>query len=438
MFEFKLPDLGEGIHEGELLTWHVEIGQVIDEDAPLVDVETDKAAVTIPSPVGGKVLELVGSAGDTLTVGEVIARIETGDGAASAAPAAAPPAVAQRESAPADSEAAPAPAAMVPPQPAAPAGPRRGPVPAAPATRRLARELGLDIAQIPGSGPAGRVTREDVQRFAAGGLEPVTAVAPDDESAGTGAAPSGIPFFELEPMPDFSQYGAIETKPVRSIRRKVARKLATSMIVVPHVALMDDADVTELEVFRRRERRTDERRLSLLPFVVKAITECLKEHRMFNASLDPQREEIIYKQFYNIGFAADTPRGLIVPVVRDADKKSIIEISAEIYELAVKARDGKIEVKDLQGSTFTITNIGPLGGTRLVPTINYPEVAILGMGRAKPQPVVRDGQIVARTILPLTLAFDHRVADGADSARFMSALVRRLSDPLDWLLAMKG
>jgi pyruvate dehydrogenase E2 component (dihydrolipoamide acetyltransferase) len=205
------------------------------------------------------------------------------------------------------------------------------------------------------------------------------------------------------------------------------------MILVPHVAHMDDADVTLLEEFRKRERdrRTEQPggRLTLLAFVVKAVTAGLKAAPAFNASLDPIREEIVYKKFYNIGVAVDTGRGLVVPVIRDTDRKSILQISAEIEEAAGKARQGTLSVEDLRGGTFTITNVGPLGGTALIPTINYPEVAILGMGRAQPKPVVVDGEIVVRTILPLTLAFDHRIADGADAARFVSEMVRQLSDP---------
>ncbi|RMF72038.1 MAG: 2-oxo acid dehydrogenase subunit E2, partial [Acidobacteria bacterium] len=292
---------------------------------------------------------------------------------------------------------------------------------------------------VPGTGPGGRVTADDVRRAAAGGAgaAPAAAAAP----AGTPepvASVSGIPFLEIEPLPDFAQLGPVEREPIRSIRRKVARKMTTSMILVPHVALFEDCDVTELERFRREERTRREghpgARLSLLPFVVKAVTRCLAEFPMFNASLDPARGEIVYKKYYNVGFAADTPKGLIVPVVRGTDRRSVLDISAEIIRLAEAARDGRIDVADLQGGTFTITNIGPLGGKGLIPTINYPEVAILGMGRASQQPVVRDGEIVVRTILPLTLTFDHRVADGADAARFMARLVGLLSRPLSWLV----
>ncbi len=439
MFEFKLPDLGEGIHEGEILKWHVAEGQTIGEDEPLVDIETDKAAVTIPSPRGGRVVRLGGAEGDTVAVGQVIAVID--DGAEAEAPAAeAEPAATPAGPAAGPGPAAPEEPAAAPAAPTPPVRPARR-VAAAPATRRLARELGVDLASIPGTGPGGRITADDVRRAAAGGgPAPQAAGGPSPPPEGepiTGTT-AGIPFLEIEPLPDFAQLGPVEREPVRSIRRKVARRMTTSMILVPHVALLEDCDVTELERFRREERTRREGepggRLSLLPFVVKAVTHCLAEFPMFNASLDPARGEIIYKKFYNVGFAADTPRGLVVPVVRGTDARSVVEISAEIIRLAEAARDGRIDAADFQGGTFTITNIGPLGGKGLIPTINYPESAILGMGRAAPQAVVRDGEIVVRTILPLTLAFDHRIADGADAARFMSRLVGLLSRPLSWLV----
>ncbi|MBK6901054.1 MAG: 2-oxo acid dehydrogenase subunit E2 [bacterium] len=462
MFEFKLPDLGEGIHEGEVLKWHVQPGDVVVEDAPLVEVETDKAAVTIPSPRGGKVVSVTGEIGDVVATGQIIAVIDDGQGAAAAPAAPAAPAPARKpagsgraaEETPAGlpaEEPAPAPVPAKAPAPARtvtqPNSTVSGrPVPAAPATRRLARELGVDLTLVPGTGPGGRVTPADVQAFLAGGAlnvqsvqsaTPAPAAAPAERAVdGTtrlAAAASAIPFLDLEPLPDFSLQGPVEVEPLRSIRRKVARKMVTSMILVPHVAHMDDADVTELEEFRlkMKAKRDGEPggKLTLLSFVIRAITAGLRAAPAFNASLDPFREEIVYKKYYNIGFAADTGKGLVVPVIRGTDVKSIREISREIEEKAALAREGKLPLEDMQGGTFTITNVGPLGGTALIPTINYPEVAILGMGRVQEKPVVRDGQIVIRKILPLTLAFDHRVADGADAARFVGELVRNLSDP---------
>jgi pyruvate dehydrogenase E2 component (dihydrolipoamide acetyltransferase) len=320
-------------------------------------------------------------------------------------------------------------------------------VPAAPATRRLARELRVDINLATATGPGGRVTADDVRRLAA---IPAGAYATpaethihvpagevkDDQAVVEFAAhaASVIPLLDLSPMPDFSKEGPVEKEPLRSIRRKVARKMVTSMILVPHVAHMDEADVSELETFRTRENQRrkgngDGAHLTMLSFVIKAVTAGLKATPSFNASLDPFKEEIIYKKYYNIGIAVDSGHGLIVPVIRDTDRKSIIQISREIVRYAAAAKAGTIEVGDLRGGTFTITNVGPLGGTALIPTINYPEVAILGMGKVQEKPVVREGQIVIRKMLPLTLAFDHRIADGADAARFVTEMVRQLSDP---------
>ncbi len=435
MFEFILPDLGEGIAEGEILKWYVTEGGQVAEDEPLIDVETDKAAVTIPSPRAGKVVALKGKVGDIINVGDVVIVIDDGSGEA----------VSEDVTAEKTFAAPAAPAAAAVPEAVAPAampGVRR-PVPAAPATRRLARKLKVDINLVTPSGPGGRITPEDVHRFAEQGAAPAT-TAPehvparqvrDDTAFAEFAAHASatIPFLEIEPLPDFSGDGPVEVEPLRSIRRKVARKMVTSMALVPHVAHMDEADVTDLDAFRvkERERRGDGAggRLTLLSFVMKAVTAGLRTAPSFNASLDPFREEIIFKKYYNIGFAADTGRGLVVPVIKETDRKSIVQLADEIYDKAVDARDGKLPPEHMRGGTFTITNIGPLGGTALMPTINYPEVAILAMGKVQEKPVVRDGEIVIRKMLPLTFAFDHRIADGADAARFVAELVRQLSDP---------
>ena len=438
MYEFKLPDLGEGIHEGEILDWHVQVGDTVAEDQTLVEVETDKAAVTIPSPVAGKVIALGGEIGDIIDVGKVLVVIES-----NVVPS-------QR-----DDKADAAVARSVPiadgivMTTAAAAGPLNGsrrPIPAAPATRGLARKLGVDLHLVTPTGPAGRVTADDVRSFIQLGADtPTTAsvVESTPPPARRGethkAGPwSVIPFFDLDPLPDFSEWGPIEQQPFRSVRRKVARKMVTSMTLVPHVANMDDADVTLLDRLRKEENARRQGlegpHLTLLAFVVKAVTAGLKAAPVFNSSLDPIAESHIFKKYFNIGIAADTGRGLVVPVIKDADRKNILEISAEITELAIKAREGTLAADDMRGGTFTITNIGPLGSKALIPAINYPEVAILGMGKADETPVVRDGEIVIRKMLPITLAFDHRVADGADAARFMNGVVRRLGDPNQLLL----
>jgi pyruvate dehydrogenase E2 component (dihydrolipoamide acetyltransferase) len=399
-----------------------------------VEVETDKAAVVIPSPASGKVSALNGEVGKIVNVGDVIAVIETEGEIPKAIPA--------KEAKLPIKEAPLAPhptPAIIPEKEVIPPLKVKIPVPAAPATRRLARELGVDIETITGTGPAGRVTPEDVKLAAEGKaptipiVEEVKAIEKRAEAEFAAHAASAIPFLDIDPLPDFEKWGPVEKEALRSIRRKVAHKMVTSMILVPHVAHMDEADVTLLEEFPHREK--DRRKgqpgghLTLLAFVIKAVTAGLKETSAFNASLDPFKEEIVYKKYYNLGIAADTGKGLVVPVIKNTDRKSIMEISREIEDLAKRAREGKLEVSELQGGTFTITNVGPLGGTALIPTINYPEVAILGMGRVQEKPVVREGQIVIRKMLPLTLAFDHRIADGADAARFVSEMVRQLSDP---------
>jgi len=439
VFEFKLPDLGEGIAEGELLKWYVNEGDTIAEDADLMDVETDKAAVTIPSPVAGTVVRLNGKVGDTINVGDVVVVVDDGTGGAvSKAPTAT------------KTESAPVPAATPAPIATQPITPGR-PVPAAPATRRIARELGIDVNLVPGTGRGGRVTQDDVRAFANGSV-PVAASAPAQPTATTSGYPasasepaatftgdaSGIPYLEVETLPDFSEWGPVETEDLRSIRRKVAKKMVSSMVLVPHVAHMDEADVTELEAFRKAERKRREgmsgAKLTLMPFVMRALVRLLKQYPQFNASLDPHRNLIVYKRFYNVGFAADTPRGLMVPVITDVDQKSVLQMNDEIFELATQAREGNINAADLQRGTITITNVGGIGGTGMIPTINYPEVAILGMGRTQEKPVVRNGEIVIRKMLPLTLAFDHRVADGAQAAYMVTKLCELLSDPSQLLL----
>jgi pyruvate dehydrogenase E2 component (dihydrolipoamide acetyltransferase) len=444
MYEFKLPDLGEGVHEGEILKWYVEPGATIQEDEPLADIETDKAAITIPSPRTGRIASLTGNVGDTVLVGDVLVVIDDGaesegvtTSVAQEPEASAVEVSSTTQDATRDTESDGNGRSRVAAAPAA----SWGRAVAAPATRRLAREMRIDIQDVPPTGPGGRVTPEDVKRFAGQPDAPPEIAAPltPDESREpaeverAASSTQAIPFLDLDPLPDFTQWGPVEKEPLRSIRRKVARKMVTSMILAPHVAHMDEVDVTALEELRHweKERRAGQPggKMTLLSFVIKAVTAGLKAAPAFNASLDPFNEEIIYKKYYNIGVAVDTERGLVVPVIRDTDRKSILQISAEIEEVAAKARAGDLSAEDLRGGTFTITNIGLLGGTAMIPTINYPEVAILGMGRVQEKPVVVGGEIAIRKILPLTLAFDHRIADGAEAARFVSGIVRRLPDP---------
>lgn len=451
MYEFKLPDLGEGIHEGELLSWHVAEGEPIREDDPLCDMETDKAAVTIPSPRTGTVHQLGAQPGDIVSVGSVLVVIDDGskaaeseEGGLQSEPAAA------AESADMETVTGPGPEKTA-------AAPHYRAV-AAPATRRLAREMGIDINRVPGTGPGGRVTREDLERYgtddtplppekpgettasgkaaaAASDASPTQSSAAVPAAASAASAP-GIPFLEVSALPDFSAQGPVEILPVRSLRKKVASKTTSSAILVPHVAHMDEVDVTELEALRRRYNRDREPagRLTLLAFVIKAVASLLKKYSAFNASLDSGRMEIVLKKFYHIGFAADTPRGLMVPVVRDADDQSLEALGFRIRHLAEKAREDKVTVEDLTGGTFSVTNVGAIGGTGVLPIINYPETAILGMGRVAKKPVVVDDAVVVRQILPVTLCFDHRVADGAQAARFVRDLKEMLENPMTFMM----
>jgi pyruvate dehydrogenase E2 component (dihydrolipoamide acetyltransferase) len=438
--EFKLPDLGEGIHEGEIVKVLVQVGEEIKEDQPILEVETDKATVEIPSPFSGPVTDIRVKQGDLVHVGDVM--LVVGDGAAAEAPA-------PEEKAPEPEKKAPEPAAekLAAKQP--PAAPQReGPVPAAPSTRRLARELGIDLRQVPASGPGGRVTAQDVRAFAEQGPAPeeeeaeraparAPVAAPAEVSA---IRPSAVPVPEL---PDFTRWGEVERVPLRSVRRATAKHMALAWSQIPHVSHHDLADITDLDAFRReyKERVKEEGgSLTLTVFAIKAVVAALKAFPRFNASLDADTEDILLKKYYNIGVATDTERGLVVPVIHDADRKSITELAVALPKLVEKTRSGETSLDEMQGGTFTITNIGPLGGTGFAPIVNYPEVAILGMARASWQPVVvwKKGKatFVPRLLLPLILAFDHRVVDGADAARFMNVIIDILQDPNRMLMAV--
>lgn len=414
---FVLPDLGEGLTEAEIVTVHVREGDVIEEDAPLLEVETDKAQVEIPSPMSGRVEKVHVRPGQTVKVGEAL--VTFADGAEGAAP-----------------RAAPQPAKVPAAAPAPKAAPRTeaGPVPATPATRRLARELGVDLTTVTGSGPGGRVTDEDV-RAAAGRPKPAAArEAPARAAEAKPLAPIGV---EPPPLPKFEQYGPIDRQPLSHLRRTIAERMTLSATLIPHVTHFDKADIMELDAVIRRNLEAARERgvtLTLTSFLLKAAALALQEHPQFNASLDPAAGELILKRYYHLGIAVATDRGLIVPVIRDVDKKPLLDIARELAVLAQRMRDGKATLDDLRGGTFTITNIGALGGTGAIPIINYPEVAILGVARAREEAVVYDGQIRPRLMLPLALTFDHRVADGADGARFASDLVSRLEHPDQLLL----
>jgi pyruvate dehydrogenase E2 component (dihydrolipoamide acetyltransferase) len=471
---FRLPDLGEGLTEAEIVKVLVHEGDVVREDAPLLEVETDKAQVEIPSPLGGRVEKIHVEAGQTVKVGDVLVTFseggEEGSGATGAGEAHSlqnpiRSASLPRPGGPASSSGArgglgeATTTTKLPTTPASavtgtgPVPTRTGPVPATPATRRLARELGVDLAAVAGSGPGGRVTDEDVRAAAGGRVAATQASVGGPVSAARavaipGTRPSGaervakpLAPVGLEPpaLPRFEQWGVVERQPLSHLRRTIAERMALSAALIPHVTHFDQADITDLDTLIRRNLDKGRERgitLTLTSFLLKAAALALREHPQFNASLDPGAGEMILKRYYHLGVAVATERGLIVPVIRDVDQKPLVELQRELASLATRVREGKATLEDLRGGSFTITNIGALGGTGAIPIINYPEVAILGVARAREQAVVRDRQIVPRLLLPISLTFDHRIADGADGARFASAIIQRLEAPerlfLEW------
>lgn len=432
---FKLPDLGEGIHEAEIIEILVSVGDEVEEGDSILVAETDKAAVEIPSPFTAEITGIEVEVGQIVNTGDVI-MLFSGEGEEEEAPKEevkeeAPPEKAEVEEK--EPEKAPPQAAVE----------REGPIPASPATRRLARELGVDLSKVPPTGDAGRVTSQDVRTFAER-PEGERAPAAREERPPMEGVPEFIPAGRVPTLPDFTRWGEVERIPLRSVRRATARQMALSWSQVPHVNHQDEVDITELERFRKKHKAEIEEmggKLTPTVFAMKAVVAALKKHPRFNASIDPESEEIILKKYYHIGVAVDTDRGLLVPVIRDVDQKNITQLSMELYELAQRTRDGEATLEDLQGGTFSITNIGVLGGTAFFPIINFPEVAILGMARAKWKPVVHqneEGEFVTETrfILPLMMAFDHRVVDGADAARFMNVVKEALQTPANLLLTM--
>ena len=424
---FKLPDLGEGIHEGEILSVPVTAGQEVNEGDIILEVETDKAAVEIPSPFSGSVQEIFVKPGDIVNVGDVMMTFSGGEEAEEV-----------EEKKQTEVPVPPAEAlAAVPPWSART---QTGPVPASPATRRLARELEIDLHLVTPTGPAGLVTAEDVRAFAhKGQVARETATA----SAVDAAEGPGIVISKPE-LPDFTKWGSVERVPFRSIRRATARQMSLAWSQIPHVNSQDVVDVTKLEAFRQKHKAEIEAvggKLTLTIFAIKAIATALKTYPNFNATLDTANSEIIIKHYYNIGVAVSTDSGLIVPVVRDVDRKSIRELAVELNDLVQRTRTRKTTREEMQGGTFTITNAGAMGGGFFAPIINYPEVAILGVGQARMQPVAREkGKdnfvIVPRLMMPIVLCIDHRVLDGADAIRFLKVLVETLEDPDELLISM--
>ena len=433
--EFKLPELGENIESGKVTKVLVAVGDQVREDQPVVELETDKATLDVPAPAGGTVAEIRAKEGESLKVGQVLLILDTGGAAAGKAsepsepPAQAPPkpaAVAPPEP-PAPAKPAPKPASPAespagkkdsPQQPTAAQARKPGaPTPAAPSVRRLARELGVDIGTVPGSGPGGRITAEDVRDFAAKTEASEQEKPSADDTASTDLATDST---------------GVERQKMSAIRRITAERMAAAWATIPHVTQFDKADITAFEAFRKRYGPKAEKqggKLTVTALILKLLGDVLKEFPQFNASVDMETQTIELKRGRHIGVAVDTPHGLLVPVVRDVDRKGLIALAVEIGELAEKARNKKIVPQELQGGTFTVTNLGGIGGTAFTPIVNAPQVAILGISRGQIEPVYRDGRFEPRTMLPLALSYDHRAIDGADGARFLRRLVEAIEEP---------
>jgi pyruvate dehydrogenase E2 component (dihydrolipoamide acetyltransferase) len=449
--EFKLPELGENIESGDLVRLMIKPGASIAEGQPVMELETDKAVIEVPSSIGGVVREIKVKEGQKVKVGEVIFTLEGGV-VAEAEPARRHEPVehisgqqaarlafqlamraegkTEEQALPPDQPPATTPAFSMPVQLGKVAGTDRDPIPAAPHVRRLAREIGVDIRSVPGSGPGGRISEDDVKLCAKNALIAAAAAA---------QIPRGS-FVEPD-LPDFAKWGKTERVSMRGVRRKTAEHLRQAWNTIPHVTQQDRADITELEQLRAKfAPRAEEAggKMTVTAIALKVCASALKVFPQFNASIDMGKEEIIYKQYINIGVAVDTDRGLLVPVIRDVDKKNIVELAAEMTQLSKKARERKLTVEEMEGGTFTITNLGGIGGTGFSPIVNHPEVAILGLSRSRMEPewVNDKSKFEPRLILPLSLSYDHRLIDGADAARFLRWIAEAFEQP--FLLSVQG
>ncbi len=445
----KLPELGENIEGGDVLRIMVKPGDAIQKDQPVLELETDKATIEIPSSADGVVKEIKVKPGEKVKVGQTIFTVdENGAGAArasaaqepaaaEAAKANAPPKAERRRAevvemkpsrAPAqpEQEKKPIAAAVPAPAPAQMPAADSASIPAAPSARRLARELGVNIAEIQGSGPGGRISMDDVTAYARRLL------------SGAGVArPAAV---SSDVLPDFSKWGAIERKPMSGVRRTTAHRLTQAWNSVPHVFQHDRADITGVEALRKRLSKKSEAEgrgpITITAFLMKTLAAALRKFPQLNSSVDMRSDEIVYKQYVHIGVAVDTDRGLLVPVIRDVDQKDIFQIADEVAQAAEKARARKLSLEDMQGGSITISNLGSLGGGPFTPIVNWPEVAILGVARARMEPVYSDGEFVPRFLMPLTLSYDHRVVDGADGVRILRWIVEAIEQPaLIWLEA---
>nr|WP_193581158.1 dihydrolipoamide acetyltransferase family protein [Paenibacillus aceris] len=434
MFEYKFPELGEGIHEGEIVKVLVKAGDTVTDETILMEVQNDKAVVEVPCPVEGKIVSVAVKDGQVCTIGELVMTIDvTGEmpaesmhhassnhaaSASAAAPAATAVAVAEAPAAAPAVAAAPAPTAP----PSAGAGRE---VLATPSVRKLAREKGITLAEVTPTGKHGRVTREDVLGFNGAGNAAAPAEAPAAAEAAGSAAPAASTQVAAGDRVE-------ERVPFKGIRKVIANAMVKSVYTAPHVTLMDEIDVSALVALRERTKPLAEKKgvkLTYLPFIVKALVAACRQFPALNAMIDEEKQEIVYKKYYNIGIATDTDNGLLVPVIHDADRKNVWSIASSIKDLALRGREGKLSPNEMKGGTISITNIGSVGGMFFTPVINFPEVAILGAGRITEKPVVKNGQIVAASVMALSLSFDHRIVDGATAQSFLNYIKQLLADP---------
>ncbi|MCM3126711.1 dihydrolipoamide acetyltransferase family protein [Paenibacillus provencensis] len=424
-FNYKFPELGEGLHEGEIIKMHIKPGDKVTDDDIIMEVQNDKAVVEVPCPVNGTVQEVFAKDGDIFTVGAVVAVIDAegdipdqeeeeqasqeadaakGGADTTSSPAASSPSEAKEGG---EKEVSSAPAKEVL---------------ATPSVRKFAREQGVNIAEVTGTGNNGKVTKEDVEAFKNGGGQAAPAASAAEETKEAASAPAAAANARAEE----------ERVPFKGIRKAISNAMVKSAYTAPHVTIMDEVDVTELVAFRTRMKPIAEKKgtkVTYLPFIVKALIAATREFPVMNAMIDEQANEIVYKKYYNIGIATDTDNGLIVPVIHDADRKSIWMIADSIRDLAARGRDGKLSPNEMKGSTISISNIGSAGGMFFTPIINFPEVAILGTGRISEKAVVKDGQVVAAPVMALSLSFDHRIIDGATAQNFMNYIKSLLANP---------
>ena len=445
-YEFKLPELGENINSAEVLKVLVKEGDSVNEDDPVLEIETDKATVEVPVDVSGTIKEVKIKEGESAKVGSTVLVLETGGGASKSSSEEAQKKEekteekkeAKKEQEPgkkkeeSPKEEKPEPQLTVEPADTTHKArqyknelPEKI-APASPSVRRFAREIGVDIHQVSGSGPGGRISIEDVKAFAKNLNEKLS-------KSGSGAV-IGV---SAEPLPDFTKWGEVEREKMSNIRKKTAEHLSYAWSVIPHVTQFEKADITELEKIRKQFKGLVEAagaKLTPTAILLKVVAAALKQFPQFNASIDMDKKEVIYKKYYNVGVAVDTDRGLLVPVIRDVDKKNIVQLSIELGEMAKKARDKKLGLDDMQGGNFSISNLGGIGGTYFTPIVNSPEVAILGVSKGNYEPVYQDGQFVPRLMMPLSLSYDHRIIDGADAIRFLRWVVDALENPFKLIL----